>query len=147
MCANVARCELRGRNVKLHPSPHRRIGWQKQPWLRFRPQEAALLHHRSRTWLEQVLASPFLGPTVVVTHHAPHWGSVDPKFRNDRLTAAYVSDLSELIEIYQPALWVRGHVHHACDYQVGRTRILCNAHGYGNDNPTFDGALVLEFGR
>src|ERR1700722_10598386 len=23
---------------------HRLIGWQKEPWLRFRPQEAALLH-------------------------------------------------------------------------------------------------------
>src|SRR5260370_31585479 len=27
---------------------HRLIGWQKQPWLRFRPQEAALLHHQSK---------------------------------------------------------------------------------------------------
>ena len=30
---------------------HRLIGWQKQPWLRFRPQEAALLHHQSKSFL------------------------------------------------------------------------------------------------
>jgi Icc-related predicted phosphoesterase len=123
---------------------HRRIGWQKQPWLRFRPQEAALLHHRSRTYLERVLAAPFAGPTVVVTHHAVHWESVHPRFRSDPVTAAFVSDLSALIEGYRPTLWVHGHVHNSSDYRVGATRIICNPHGYGPENPTFDGALVVE---
>jgi hypothetical protein len=49
------------------PHPH------DQPWLRFRPQEAARLHHESRAFLTEILATPFNGPTVVVTHHAPHW--------------------------------------------------------------------------
>ena len=52
---------------------HRLIGWQKKPWLRFRPQEAALLHHRSKTAIAEMLAVPFAGPTVVVSHHAVHW--------------------------------------------------------------------------
>jgi hypothetical protein len=29
---------------------------------------------------------------------------------------------------------------------VGRTQIVCNPHGYGSENPTFDGALVVEIG-
>ena len=37
---------------------HRLIGWQKQPWLRFRPQEALLLHHRSRAFLELPMDIP-----------------------------------------------------------------------------------------
>jgi Icc-related predicted phosphoesterase len=123
---------------------HRRIGWRKEPWRRFRPQEAALLHHRSRTYIEAALAEPFAGPTVVVTHHAVHWDSVDPAHHNDRVTAAYVSDLSGLIETHQPALWVHGHIHKSSDYRVGKTRILCNPHGYGTENPGFNVALAVE---
>lgn len=125
---------------------HRVIGWQKQPWLRFRPQEAALLHHRSRAYIAETLAVPFDGPTVVVSHHAVHWESVHPRFRSDLVTGAFVSDLSQLIETHQPALWVHGHVHNSSDYRLGETRILCNPHGYGYENPAFDGALVVEVG-
>jgi Icc-related predicted phosphoesterase len=125
---------------------HRLIGWQKQPWLRFRPQEAALLHHRSRAYIAKTLAVPFAGPTVVVSHHAVHWDSVHPRFRSDPVTGAFVSDLSALIEAHEPALWVHGHVHNSSDYRIGETRILCNPRGYGNENPDFDGGLVVEVG-
>jgi Icc-related predicted phosphoesterase len=125
---------------------HRLIGWQKQPWLRFRPQEALLLHHRSRAFLAQTLAIPFDGPTVVVTHHAPHWDSVHPRFRSDPVTGAFVSDLSPLIIEHQPDLWVHGHVHNSSDYRVGRTRVIANPHGYGAENPAFNGQLVVEVG-
>lgn len=125
---------------------HRRIGWQKQPWQRFRPQEAALLHARSRHYFEEVLARPFDGPTVAISHHGVHANSVPPPLRSERLTAAYVSDLAELIESCQPALVVHGHVHHSADYRVGTTRVLCNPHGYGAENPDFNGSLVLEIG-
>jgi Icc-related predicted phosphoesterase len=126
---------------------HRRIGWQKQSWLRFRPQEAALLHHRSQTYIGSVLATGFDGPTAVVSHHAVHWDSVLPKYRNDPVTAAFVSDMTATIVAYQPALWVHGHVHNSCDYKVGDTRIVCNPHGYGDENPRFDGSLVVEIGK
>ncbi len=123
---------------------HRLIGWQKQPWLRFRPQEAALLHQESKAYLAKILAVPFAGPTVAITHHAVHWNSVHPRFRADPVTGAFVSDLSALIEAHQPALWVHGHVHNCFDYRVGATRIVCNPHAYGKENPDFDGAFVVE---
>jgi Icc-related predicted phosphoesterase len=126
---------------------HRLIGWQKEPWLRFRPQEAALLHHQSKTYLADVLATGFAGPTVAISHHAVHWASIHPRFRTDPVTAAFLSDQSELIEAHQPALWVHGHVHNSSDYRVGKTRIVCNPHGYGSENPDFDGALVVEVGE
>ncbi|BAM89624.1 conserved hypothetical protein [Bradyrhizobium oligotrophicum S58] len=123
---------------------HRRITWRKQPWLRFRPQEALGLHRTSRTWLTGLLETPYDGPTIVVTHHAPDWGSVAERYRNDRVTAAYVSDLSALILATQPALWVHGHIHTPSDYRIGSTRVICNSHGYGRENPAFDPALVVE---
>jgi Icc-related predicted phosphoesterase len=123
---------------------HRLIGWQKRPWLRFRPQEAALLHQQSKAAMIETLAVPFAGPTVVVSHHAVHWNSIHPRFSSDPVTGAFVSDQSELIEHFQPTLWVHGHVHNSSDYFIGTTRVLCNPHGYGNENPNFNGALVVE---
>lgn len=126
---------------------HRLIGWQKQPWQRFRPREAAIMHHQSVTYIEQALANSSADRCVVVSHHAVHWNSVDPKYASDLVTAAFVSDMSALIERHQPALWIHGHVHNSSDYRVGKTRIVCNPHGYGNENPAFDGALVLDVGE
>jgi Icc-related predicted phosphoesterase len=123
---------------------HRLIGWEKKPWLRFRPQEAALLHSRSRVFLEEVLSTDFAGPSVVVTHHAVHWNSVHPIYREDGLTGAFVSDLSSMIETRGPALWVHGHVHNSSRYRLCNTLVVCNPHGYGKENPEFDGHLTID---
>lgn len=125
---------------------HKRIKWSKEPWRRFRPQEALLLHKRSRAFIETALAAPFDGATVVVTHHAPHPGSIHSRYREELLTAAYVSDLTAVIEAGCPDLWVHGHVHESFDYRVGATRVICNPHGYGTENRSFDPALVVEIG-
>ena len=63
------------------------------------------------------------------------------------LSPAFVSNLSEIIDPRQPALWVHGHVHTSFDYRVGATRVLCNPHGYGAENPDFDPRLVVEVAR
>jgi Icc-related predicted phosphoesterase len=126
---------------------HKRIKWSKEPWRRFRPQEALLLHKRSRAFIEKALAEPFDGATVVITHHAPHPGSIHFRFKSDLMTAAYVSNLTALIEAGRPHLWVHGHVHESFDYRVGATRIVCNPHGYGAENQRFDPALVVEIAQ
>ncbi|WP_315712245.1 MULTISPECIES: metallophosphoesterase [unclassified Bradyrhizobium] len=123
---------------------HRCIIWQDEPWLRFTPREALGLHLTSRTWLTGLLETPFDGPTVVVTHHAPGWGSVAERYHNDLTTAAFASDLSALILATQPALWIHGHIHTPSDYRVGTTCVICNPHGYGRENPDFDPELVVE---
>lgn len=121
---------------------HRKIKWSKQPWQRFRPEEAAALHADSVRAIESVGASNS-GPTVVVTHHAPHEGSVAEKYRSDILNYAYFSDLTKTIEKVAPALWVHGHVHTSFDYTIGKTRVLCNPHGYPGENNGFNPSLVV----
>lgn len=122
---------------------HRKIKWSKEPWQRFRPEEAAALHADSVRAIESVLATPHDGPTVVVTHHAPSERSVAEKYRGDTLNYAYFSDMEWLIEKYQPDIWVHGHVHTSFDYKIGKTRVLCNPHGYPGENKEFNPGLVV----
>jgi predicted phosphodiesterase len=125
---------------------HRLIGWQKKPWLRFRPQEATLLNRQSREYLADTLAASFDGPSVMVVHHAVHWNSIAPRYLSDPVTGAFLCDCGPLLTELRPDLVVHGHVHNSSDYRVGRTRVICNPHGYGDENPSFDGALVVELG-
>ncbi len=125
---------------------HRHIAWSKAPWRRFRPDEAAVLHHRAKLAIEGHLVQRHLGPTVVVTHHAPHLGSIHRQIRSNLLSAAYASDLSELMARAGPDLWVHGHTHLSVDYTVANTRIISNPRGYRHEHHAtgFDPHLVLE---
>jgi 3',5'-cyclic AMP phosphodiesterase CpdA len=107
-------------------------------------QRTKTMHEKSRTFLRETLAMPFDGPTVVVTHHAPHRGSLHPRYANSPLNPGFVSDLEGLILSGKPDLWIHGHVHDCHDYLVGRTRVICNPKGYGNENPAFDPGLVVD---
>lgn len=114
----------------------------------FKPEHARKLHAESRAWLESALAEPFSGPTVVVTHHAPHRLSVAPEYATSRLTAAFVSDLSEVMSAGRPTAWIHGHTHTPFDYVVPEsgTRVVCNPRGYDWEQRSFQPGLILEIG-
>ncbi|WP_119302440.1 metallophosphoesterase family protein [Dongia deserti] len=110
------------------------------------PMDVLRLHSLSRQFLTDELSAPFEGITIVMTHHAPSAKSLAGGYRRGPLAAAYASDLDALIEHYQPALWVHGHIHQSADYHIGQTRVVCNPRGYTPDalNPDFDPILVVE---
>lgn len=93
----------------------------------FTTKDALEEHEIARAWLQDELARPFAGKTVVVTHHGPHPLSVHPRYAGDTLSAAFVSDLSDLMQ--QADLWLHGHVHDGFDYRVGRCRVVANPAG------------------
>ena len=122
---------------------YRQIAKQRNPWQRFLPETAYRMHQQSRRFIDAALkADPIT--TVVVTHHLPHAKSIPSRFKGDLLNAAFASDLSDVIESGQPALWVHGHTHDNCDYQVGGTRVVCNPRGYEDENQSFDAKLVVR---
>lgn len=123
---------------------HRKIKWQSQPWRRFRPLEAQLLHQASRSYIEDQLATAHDGPTVVVTHHAPIAEAIAPKLRNTALGAAYASDLLSMIQRYQPHAWIWGHTHYPVDIRFYGTRMVSNPCGYPDEGTQFDPSFVLE---
>lgn len=121
----------------------------------FTAADALQMHHASRRWLEARLSETFNGPTVVVTHHGPHPGSVHPRYAGQLLNAGFVSDLTPLLGKAQ--LWIHGHVHDSFDYTVCGTRIVANPRGYALnrlavestediqwENPLFDPTLTLK---
>ncbi len=119
---------------------HRRIRTQSGL---LRAAQALEEHLRSREWLAGALARDRGVPTVVITHHAPHPGSVHPRFAGNPVNGAFVSDLTELVE--QADLWLHGHVHDSFDYTVGRCRVVCNPRGYAQNRKTVSAADQLEF--
>lgn len=116
---------------------------------RFMPWHAAAEHRLDRTFIRDELSKPHEGPTVVVTHHAPHPRSVQPRHQGSALSPAFVSNLNALIEEFQPELWIHGHDHGSHDYRVGRTRVLANQAGYPNvhgdrENRMFNPLCLVE---
>ncbi|AMO23752.1 metallophosphoesterase [Ramlibacter solisilvae] len=114
----------------------------------FTPAHSAALFRRHAAWLNEKLATPHAGPTVVITHHAPSPRSVHPRFAESPLNACFVSDLERLLGAGRVALWIHGHTHDSFDYRVNGTRVLCNPRGYAregvNENASFDPGLTVE---
>lgn len=112
----------------------------------FLPEHAERFHARARAWLAEQLAQPYAGKTVVITHHLPSMQSVAERFRGDLLSAAFASDLDDLVE--QADLWIHGHTHDASDYSLGRCRVVCNPRGYpGELGTAFRPDLVIDLDR
>lgn len=115
---------------------------------RFTPQDAAALFTRHSAWLAQALRTPHLGPTVVVTHHAPSPRSIEPRYRDSPLSACFASRADHLLQGGRARMWIHGHMHHSVDYRVGGTRIVSNPRGYAkdgqNENPRFDPDFIVH---
>jgi predicted phosphodiesterase len=112
----------------------------------FTPEDAIQMHMASRDWMAATLAEPFDGKTVVATHHAPSSQSGHPRYASDLLTPAFASNLENLMDSDQPALWVHGHMHESYDYEIYGTRVVCDPRGYAPDalNPDFRADWVME---
>jgi Icc-related predicted phosphoesterase len=123
---------------------HKCITWQKEPWQRFRPLEAAALNYSSLDFIRKATSKLERSRHVVVTHHAPSIKSVASIFRDAILSAAYASDLEQFIVATGPALWIHGHTHNSSDYKISDTRVICNPHGYGNENSNFNPKMTVE---
>ncbi|MEJ8850820.1 metallophosphoesterase [Variovorax rhizosphaerae] len=114
---------------------------------RLKPIDTLQIYRAHRSWLRRKLAEPFVGRTVVVTHHAPHRGSLAPRYADDWVSTGFVTEMQdEFFEV--PALWAHGHTHDSFDYSVGNCRVVCNPRGYvrwtgAAENKSFDAAMVV----
>ena len=103
------------------------------------------IHQFSKHWLNESLENSTKEKNIVVTHHAPSLLSVPDNFKNDLLTSAYASNLDDFITKHQPDFWFHGHIHTPCRYSIGKTKVICNPHGY-LDEPYngYDREMIIE---
>ncbi len=119
-------------------------GYTSNRATRLTPKDTLRMHKESLAWLSNELTNRDSGPVVVVTHTAPHRGSLHPKYEHHPISPAFVSDLDGLVQ--RADLWIHGHTHDSFDYQVGECRVVCNPRGYAGRelNGDFDPGLVVE---
>lgn len=132
------RAEIIERSRRYNPD-HFAIRYGKSS---FAPEHAIDLCIRHRSWLERNLRVPHPGPTVVITHFAPHPRSIASKFQNDPANPGFIVPLEPLMG--SAALWIHGHTHTAFDYEVKGTRIVCNPRGYPDEITGFLAGRVLQ---
>ena len=108
------------------------------------PQDFINVHQESVSWLKEQFEIYKGRKIVVVTHHGPSMLSVPEQFKQNIISAAFTSNLDELVEGSGAALWVHGHSHGFCDYQIGNTRVICNSRGYPHETTGFQPSLLVE---
>jgi hypothetical protein len=109
------------------------------------PDDTLAVHRDHRCWLVSTLGAPHFageeGRTVVVTHHGPHPAAAGAM---DALTAAFHSDLSDVIQRYQPNVWFFGHSHRRLRARVGVTDIRNVSLGYPGEAQVPGSSRLVE---
>ena len=99
-------------------------------------------HRQSAAWLARELAKPFQGKTVVITHHAPSARSVPECYAAHPATPAFASPCDGLVA--HADLWIHGHMHQACEYAIGKCRVVGNPRGYVGDASGFEHSKLIS---
>lgn len=120
---------------------YRRIRTGPRSRNRIAPGEVLAMHRATRAFVEAELGRRHDGPSVVVTHHAPHPASLPDPYADMRW--CYASDLRDLIDSRTPELWIHGHVHSATDHLARSTRIVCNPLGHTDERTGFYPGLIV----
>jgi len=112
------------------------------------PDDTLKFHKKSKQFLLDTLPMFKNQKVWVLTHHAPSYQSVHPKYRNSGIAnGAYVSDLDDLI-FDNPIIkyWSHGHTHESMDYMIGGCRVISNPRGYfpTEVNPDFDSNFEVD---
>lgn len=115
---------------------YRAIRNDKNGYIPLKPADTCERHRQTRDYIFQVVDMHKDKKVVVVTHHTPSFASCHPQYAHDTImNGAYHSELSEpILDRPQIKLWTHGHTHHAFDYMIGETRIVCNPRGYESSN-------------
>lgn len=117
------------------------------PGVPFSFESSIVEHKKDLSYIRSVLAAPFDGPTVVITHHLPSPKSVSAEYLNFPTSATYSSKLDDL-EFSGCDFWFHGHTHSSVDYYIGHCRVVCNPRGHSKvpgqwQNPRFKPELLI----
>jgi len=97
---------------------------------RITPEDTLTVHIDHKSWLSKRLAAPHFacnGRTFVVTHHGPH---ISAAGKVDELTAAFHSNLDDIVTKNEIDCWYFGHSHRRLSSDIAGTRIQNVSLGY-----------------
>lgn len=87
-------------------------------------------------------------PTIVLSHHAPSWKSLDfDRYKvNDPLNYMYATEFGNEISHSNFLIWHHGHVHKSHNYKIYETSVICNPRGYfGKElNKNFNDQILIR---
>ncbi|CAB4122927.1 COG2129 Predicted phosphoesterases, related to the Icc protein [uncultured Caudovirales phage] len=145
------------RDKHMEMAPYRMNDYHKirtgaPHYMKLTPMQVLAAHQKARAYLtaELFMAKDKNLKPVVVSHHAPHPNSIVAAFDGDFCNPYYASDLTDLINVWKPPLWIHGHMHSSLDYMVDHTRVVCNPRGYARypqavgENWDFNPAYVVK---
>lgn len=113
---------------------YRAIRNDRNGYIPIKPADTCERHRETRDYIFHVAGENKDKKIVVCTHHTPSFASCHEQYKSDYLmNGAYHSELSEqILDHPQIKLWTHGHTHHAFDYMLGSTRVVCNPRGYND---------------
>lgn len=98
------------------------------------PKDTDYYHKISVDFIEKELQNPFDGKIVLITHHLPSFFCVNPKWKNNTIISAFVTNLDKLIHENKIDAWIFGHQHESFSDFLGNTKMLCNPLGYSKED-------------
>lgn len=114
--------------IKSHLSDFSLISYDEDA---FRPKQYNNLHQQSLDFLVKSLIDLQGNKNLVITHHVPTLFNYPSEFKNSPLNEAFVVELYDFIEMYQPEAWIYGHSHiNTPEFRIGKTKMLTNQLGY-----------------
>jgi len=112
---------------------------------RLKPANTKAEHAATRAKIEAFLQEGDASKLVVLTHHAPSARSLPERRRDKLISCAYASHMDEIIEQYEPLMWVHGHIHHSQNYRIGKTHMIANPRAYVDEpNESFDPDFLVD---
>ncbi len=129
---------------------YRLIRNDEKGYTALKPADTVIRHRETLGYIKTIVEGMHDEKFVVVGHHSPSFQSVHEQYKNEfTMNGAYHSSLEEFIlDRPQIKLWTHGHTHHAYDYMIGDTRIVCNPRGYQTDSWSeqtgFNPNIVIE---
>ena len=135
------------RDAEETMNDYRRIRLSTAGYRRLRASDTMKFHALHKKWLNEKLAEPFDGKTVIVSHMAPSIKSVSSQYVDNLVSAAYASNLDDVAA--KADLWIHGHMHESFDYTIDQCRVVCNPCGYKTlgftpENDNFNPNLIIE---
>ena len=79
---------------------------------------------------------PIKCKNIILTHHMPSFKCIYNKYVNNKLNAAYASNLEPFIKQYKPDAWVFGHSHNIGKWKISKTNLYSASFGYAESEST-----------